>query len=308
MQRFARILSLSAATLFTGTAFAQTSAPLLGLATGLRCESLPLVAPDNHCVVHYVHTGGPSRGAQTAMEVRCSWDDGGFQEEILRMSTTVPTLRMQWSDATHLDVGLPPDADFLPPLRKVSQPPGHTLHYDYRLAATSDAPALQCFDPPEDYRNMEQLSGPLERPAHEPRWVSFGGTQTCILMGQSGSVIPPARLIATHFTQTATARLPFGTTDLVLVISADRLDAPVRIRLAPDEPPLVPEPNGPGGGYRLTGSPAERILHTLSQRGTVELMVPGAGSTEMTRNEFGSAYSTFKSCLARFDHVRPFHP
>jgi hypothetical protein len=307
MRRIARTLSLSAAVLFTGTALAQRLPQLMEPATGARCQSVPLVAPDNRCAVSYVHTSG--KGVQTTLQIRCSWDDGGFQEEFLGMTTAAQTLRMRWTDATHLDIGLPPDANFLPPLRKVSQAAGHTIHYDYRLATTSDAPVLQCFDPPEDFRKIQELSSTIRRKAHEPRWVSFGGEETCMLTGQSGSVIPPAHLIATHFTQTAAARLPFGTTDLVLVVSAGGAELPVQIRLSPNEPPLVPEPNGPsGGGYRLSGAPAERVLHTLSDGGKVELLVEGAASTEVTRNEFVPAYSAFKKCLERFQKPHARYP
>ena len=310
MRRIALTLPLSAAVLCAGAALAQQLPPLLlAPATGPRCQSLPLVAPDNRCVVHYVHTSGEGPGAQTAVQINCSWDDGGFQEEILRMSTLEKTMRMRWTDATHLDVGFPPDAHVFPPLRKVSQPAGHTIHYDYRLARTSDAPVLQCFDPPEDFRNIRQLNGAAKRPAHEPTWVTFAGDETCILAGQSGSVTPPARLIATHFTQTATARLPFGTTDLVLLVSPGSGAAvPVQIRLPPDEPPLVPEPNGPGSGYRLSGAPAERILHTLSRGGKVELMLDGAVSTEMTRKDFLVAYAAFEACRLGFQSPRARHP
>jgi hypothetical protein len=302
MQRIARTLFLSAAAVLLTTPALAQSPPLLAPAIGPRCESVALVSPDNHCAARHIHTGG--RAPQSTVQINCSWDDGGFQEEILHMSTTQQTLRMRWIDATRLDIGLPTDAQPALPLRKVSQPPGHTIHYDYRLATTSDSPILQCFDPPEDFRKIRQLSGALKRPAHEPTWVSYGGDETCFLAGQSGSVMPPARLIATHFTQTASARLPFGTTELVLAISPGSPAVPVRIRLSSNEPPLVPEPNGPGSGYRLSGAPAERVLHTLSEGGKVELMIEGALSTEMTRRDFAPAYKAFKQCLMALDAPR----
>jgi hypothetical protein len=224
------------------------------------------------------------------------------------MSTTQQTLRVRWTDATHLDIGLPPDANFFPPLRKVSQLPGHSIHYDYQLETTSSAPVLQCFDPPEDFRKIQQLNGPLKRPAHEPTWVSYGGEETCILGGQSGSVMPPALLISTHFTRTAAAQLPFGTTDLVLVVSAGSVAVPIQVRLSPDEPPLVPEPNGPGAGYRLIGAPAERILHTLNQGGKVELLPAGKSSVEVTRNGFVAAHRAFEKCVSGFQSPRPRYP
>jgi hypothetical protein len=190
MQRIARILSWSAAMLFTGAAFAQPLAPLLGPAIGARCESIPLVSPDNRCAVRYTHTGFRGPNAQTAVTINCSWDNGFFQQELLRMSTADLTLRMRWTDATHLEVGLPADGRF-PPLPKVSTQYGHTINYDYPLATTTDTPTLECLDPPEDFRNFQQLSGPIERPAHKPTWAAFGGKQTC---GLPGNPAPSYRL------------------------------------------------------------------------------------------------------------------
>jgi hypothetical protein len=270
--------------------------PMLPPAIGPACTSMPLPSPDNHCEVHYVLTRGEGWNAQTRGELRCAWEDSGtYQEEIIRVFSADGPLPLRWVDANTVEIGLPAGARFTPPREKVEHF-GHTVRYVYRPTPKEESGPLQCFEPGEDYRKSRTLSGPEVRNAHQAGWVSYGSEQTCSLVGLS---ISGDEEHAIYFSQTAMARLPYGTTDLVLALSPRTPQELPQVRLAPNEAPLKLQPGGPGALYRLVGPPAQRVLQQLSAGGTVELLF-GTRAIEVTHNELPAAAAAFGTCVSAF--------
>jgi hypothetical protein len=284
------------------TRFYRGPMPLQPPAIGPKCQSVPQPSPDNHCEAHYVQTRGEGWNAQTSAYIRCEWADGGmYADEIIRIFSADRPIHLRWIDATALEVGLPTDVGFSPPRDRVEHS-GHSIRYVYRPVSSKDLGPLQCFDEAEDFRNWRDLHKPA-RPAGEAGWVTYGSKQTCLL---AGNALPPRQEfppIAIQFLKTATARLPFGTTKLVLsVLPRHSLPQAPRLVLSPEEPPLVLQPSGPTGRYRLVAAPAERLLSRLDEGGKAQLSVTleqsGAQSFEVARDDFAAAHAAFSRCVA----------
>ena len=270
-------------------------------ATGPTCESVRVPSPDNRCVAYFSQTHGEGRNAQASAKIECSWEAGGFQEEIIRLFVDRP-IPLRWVNANNLEIGLPSGAHFSPP-RESSRFADLAIRYTYRPMSSEPLETLQCFDnQPVDFRKVRLLNGPEKRNAHAPGWIAYGGEGMCMLVGQSVLPGPVPATVVVNFTKTAVPRLPYGTTELVFVVGPGRAERKIpEIRLSPTDAPLMPQANGPGRGYQLVGAQAERVLQQLANGGTVKMSLDqddaGPLSIEVSRQEFTTAHGAFVSCL-----------
>lgn len=272
------------------------------------CESLRLPAPDNRCAAYFTQSGGSGADAHAGVHVECSYEEGGFFEEIVHIFEDRP-VPLRWLDATTLEVGLPAHARFTPP-RKSSGLPGHIIRYQYKVMQSADSSeALQCFEPshlrPQD---MRLLSGPDSDAVHAPGWVTYAaGRESCMLVGQSVAVSRPERdLMSYRFMKSARAMLPLGTTELVFMVDPWRLSRtsrePPEIRLAPDGAPIVPQATGPGRAFQLTGPAAEKVLKQISEEVPVSLSFKNGDAERLTvdvsKTNFAAARLAFDRCVS----------
>jgi hypothetical protein len=202
-------------------------------------------------------------------------------------------------DSNTLEVGLLKDVGFSPPPDKAEHF-GHSIRFVYRAMSREDLGPVQCFDQPEDFRNWRELY--RRRAAGQAGWMTYGSEQTCLLAGNFVSSATSADSIPMHFTRTSTARLPDGTTELVLsVTSQQALPQVPRIILPPKTQLLVLQRGGAIHRYRLVGAEAERVLDQLARAGEVrfssmdEQGVPR--SVDVAHEDFAAAYAAFKKCL-----------
>jgi hypothetical protein len=280
--------------------FYRSPMPLLPPAIGPTCESIPLPSPDNHCAAHYVRTRGKGWNAQTSARLKCEWADGGtFEDEIIRIFSADQPMHLRWIDSNTLEVGLPTDAGFSPP-RDNAEHFGHSIRYIYRPLSSQDRRSGECFDQPENFRNWRELYRP--RAAGEAGWVTYGSEQTCLLAGQTEAAAPDADPIALQFMKAAMARLPFGTTELVLsAASRHHLQRAPQIILEPEESALVLQPSGPGGQHRVSGAQAQRVLRQLAQGGGVQLLLVdergAAQNLDIAHKDFAAAHAAFAKCI-----------
>jgi hypothetical protein len=278
-------------------------------AVGPTCESVWIPAPDNRCAASFIQTHGTGRDASASARIECSYEQGGFSEEIIRIFADRP-IPLRWLDDTTLEISLSPDAHFTPPHESAGLPT-HTIRYKYQVVKNLDTSGLQCFEQrqlrPGDFK---LLSGAEKRPAHAPGWITYGTPDKCMLVGQSVASTPEKDLISYQFTRDATATLPFGTTDLVFMVDAWRRSASQRfapeIRLSSGGAPLMPQPNGPGRGFRLTGASAERLMKQLIDGVPVALSykdgATGTLAIDISQENFPSAHAAFQTCTSAFGH------
>lgn len=275
-------------------------------AEGPYCESVRLPTPDNVCAAWFKQTHGTGRNAQASVTVRCSSESDGFEEEVLRIFADRP-VPLRWINDATLEIGLPTDARFSPPPQSVERS-ARPLRYVYKPVSSGAAnEAAGCFDPPEDYRKVRLLSGEEKRSATEPSWVAYGSGQTCMLAGQTATPADALGAVSTQFMRTASARLPYGTAELVFAVVPHRVppDAPT-LQLPGEPQPLALLPNGPGAGYRLVGASSERVLKELQRGGKVVLSFKADMGVIKTASidleNFGPASTAFETCARTLVH------
>ena len=267
---------------------------------GPKCESARLSAPDNQCVAYSIQTRGTGRDAQVSAQLRCNWDGQVLEEEIMRIFTS-DGVSMRWVDATHLELTLPVEAHFTPP-REQSTAFGRTIHYTYRHAPVAEMNLPKCLEAAPNPMRARVLNGPEKRRANAPGWVAYEIERACWMIGSSAAGSPAAPVVVTTFMQDSTPRLPNGTTDLVLQVSAPTAESGApQIRLASGDVPIALQPAQGQHNYQIVGSEATRVLQRLAKGGgaQVSFAKQGAGTAgvAISREQFAEAYKAFQQCV-----------
>jgi hypothetical protein len=270
--------------------------PLTPPAAGPTCESARVSAPDNQCSAYYIQTLGSGANAQARVQLDCNWEDRIFEDEIIRVWTG-DGVAMRWVDATTLELNLPPEVHFSPPPAQTGHF-GHTVHVTYRHVPGTEARPLQCLGPAPNYFKARVLNGPERRRANAPGWVAYEMDGSCLLIGASPVGAGRSEIIVTSFQKDSVARLPLGTTDMVLSVTVPHAGGAPQIRFTSQDARPIP---GSNGQYRLIGAEAQRILQRLAQGdgAQVSFTTPDAEavSVELTREAFAEAQQAFQNCV-----------